>query len=399
MDFLAAHKRFQVYGSEYPQKGRQFDRLRFGQAHHVERIYIVAQDQRTARPRSPRQALLAKGKLPASHIEAEVAIHHGNPVDGVERLGGTDRHEVAFGNHLARSVAQGRSIRRVLKLAAKVEKHPSGSEVGGKARDEIGSPAEWPPVVVGVRLAEVVAVRQHRPAGADHTGIGRGQCRRAVGVARLQFRFPVKLPRQRRQQRLRLFVDPSRVTRRRLRKLIVHLRVRNIVRLGDQPRTFGPRPRFCSLEPAVDITQCLQPLDRRIHPTVERHIRRTHAFRRRVFAGAKHLTKRRPVRAARFLPAQFGAGSARIDVLRNHVTRQAPDEHVRRKVLVRPYARKTHQRRQAVGSDLGQRPGIFVRHHAGDGPGCRRVLGGKGGAPALEKWTAAVALEGTLPPQ
>ena len=68
---------------------------------------------------------------------------------------------------------------------------------------------------------------------------------------------------------------------------------------------------------------------------------------------------------------------------------------IRSKMLIAGDASKCHSGSQAVRKQLGERPRILVREHAGSRPGENRVLGWKG-ISATKKRAVTVALKRTL---
>ena len=87
-----------------------------------------------------------------------------------------------------------------------------------------------------------------------------------------------------------------------------------------------------------------------------------------------------------------------VNVLCDEVADQAPDEHVRGKMLLAAYARKVDRRRQTIGEHLGEESGVFMRNDASDRPSGSGVFRREGCA-TLEKVPAAIPLKRPLTSQ
>jgi len=150
------------------------------------------------------------------------------------------------------------------------------------------------------------------------------------------------------------------------------------------------RPGSRSLKRRGNIAERGEPIERGIHPAIQRNIRRAFVLRWPRFVSVNQGSERIPGRSAKFRTMMRP-----VNILGDQPTKAAADKSIGRKVLPASQAEETDGTGKPVREDLCHRAGIFMRQDSGSCPGCGRVFGGEGIA-ALEKVAPTVSLQRAL---
>src|SRR6266446_8940160 len=238
-----------------------------------------------------------------------------------------------------------------------------------------------PAVIINHRLPKVIAVCERLSGDCCNSRVNRFDAPAKTSVAAPSFDFVAEF---------------------RFEQAIYLLRLRptsafSIYGLGSflqEANALIARPRLHPFESAINQTHGCQAVKSRIDPAIQGDIGRALVRWRVRSIAPKDLADRSPFPAAEFrivMPA--------VNVLRNEITHHAANDHVRRKVSMSLHAGDANQRGQAISHYLGEWTGIFVGDDSCNGPCSCRMPRGEGGATALKKRSAAIALIGAFPSQ
>ena len=149
--------------------------------------------------------------------------------------------------------------------------------------------------------------------------------------------------------------------------------------LQRQPRTLQTRQRTNRLHILWQVSQGFQSIQRRVNPTIQRNVGRTH------IAGVASIVRGRFHECSPVIGIDFVAATARAINLTPQIPAQrAAQERVCDPVFLANHASHAHSSRCTVGKNLGERAGVFT----GDYTGCRPTNGrgaGRKGIAAGEK--------------
>ena len=256
----------------YPRKPWNAQRLSPVDAERVDILRIVGIGIRPALPRSHPRIALAKRNIVPDHVRGKITLHQphvGSRSDrpqrnrGLLRIG-RNRNDIQFRKLIEQRLRISRSRRRILKLAARIQRENAGRGIPAHTRVAIETTLIRPPIIIRDRLTDVIAVAQ-RCTGDAPSHI----------VRRLDPYLP-SIPKARTlrvdiQLMPKFVVEFLCLIRRGIGRRIFHPRVRIFQHVNHA----CPRPRPQSQKGVVQISQRIQPRQRRIHPTIQRNIRRS----------------------------------------------------------------------------------------------------------------------------
>ena len=198
----------------------------------------------------------------------------------------------------------------MLEFAAKIEKETAVGGAGGGARNKVGALTEGTSEIVGVGLAEVVAIVENGAAGAERAGVEGVELSRGVS-GYVDIFLAGEFVTKRFDERVRLRTDAW---------IQAGATCEGFVDFDEQTGAFLAGPRTFALNGAGEKAQSGKTIEGVVDPAVDGDVDGAGKLRWTGFVCVKHGAESRPGTAA-----ELRVVMSAIDIFGNHPAERAAD--------------------------------------------------------------------------